>query len=360
MKKSKQNNQPLISIVIPVYNVKMYLNQCLDSISKQTYKNYEVICIDDGSTDGSLDILYECSKRDLRVQVYTQPNQGAAATRNKGIDLAQGEYIIFLDSDDYFEEHLLEKLYDTAIRYDADIVTCGCLGYNDTTSEIYPMNWVTKKYLLPRGKKVFNYHDCEQYIFQIFTGWAWDKLYRTDFLKQHGLLFQLIRTSNDVSFVYKSLVCAKKIVTIDDELIYHRSNIQTSLENTRNQSVMCFYEAIMCVKEFIEQKEKNEELLQSYYNWALDFSLWNLRTMEGTAYTELYDLLKKDLFHTMGIVKVKKQQFYDRQNYKLYQKMMKQPRYNMNQENIQSTVFHKLTRFQMNYTLKYVQYRIRK
>ena len=99
--------EPKVSVIIPVYNVEKYLGPCLDSILGQTLNNIEVICVDDGSTDRSLDILREYEKRDARVKVLTQPNTNAGAARNKGIQQARGEYLSFLDSDDHFDPTML-------------------------------------------------------------------------------------------------------------------------------------------------------------------------------------------------------------------------------------------------------------
>ncbi len=106
--------EPKISIVIPVYNVKRYLHQCLNSLLAQTFSDFELICVDDSSSDGSLEILQDFQKKDPRIQILNQQNQGAAIARNKGIDFASGEYLFILDSDDYFHLELLEKCYHKA------------------------------------------------------------------------------------------------------------------------------------------------------------------------------------------------------------------------------------------------------
>jgi len=131
----------LISVVLPVYNAERFLRQCLDSIINQTLRNIEIICVDDGSTDGSLAILREYAARDARVIIVTQENKGAGAARNKGIEVARGEYLSFLDSDDFFELSMLEKAHAKVVKDNADIVVWQCDRYNNETEAFMPYRW---------------------------------------------------------------------------------------------------------------------------------------------------------------------------------------------------------------------------
>lgn len=116
------SNDKLISVIIPVYNVERYLKRCLDSVTNQTYKNLEIILINDGSTDSSGSICNEYAKKDNRIITIHKKNGGVSSARNKGIEIAKGEYIGFIDSDDYVESNMYQELYNEAIRSDADIV----------------------------------------------------------------------------------------------------------------------------------------------------------------------------------------------------------------------------------------------
>ena len=111
-----------VSVINPVFNVEPYLKQCMDSVVGQTLKDIEIICVDDGSTDGSLDILKEYATEDSRIQIIEQKNAGAGAARNNGMRHATGKYLSFLDSDDFFEPRMLEKAYDLAEKDQADFV----------------------------------------------------------------------------------------------------------------------------------------------------------------------------------------------------------------------------------------------
>ena len=114
-----------ISIIIPVYNVEKYLNKCLNSVIEQTYKNIEVILIDDGSTDNSGKICDEYAKNDIRIKIIHQQNGGVSTARNNGLEHATGKYITFVDSDDYIEKEMIETMAKKIMKKNADIVICG-------------------------------------------------------------------------------------------------------------------------------------------------------------------------------------------------------------------------------------------
>lgn len=120
-----KTNEKLISVIIPVYNTAKYLPRCLDSILKNTYKNLEIICIDDGSTDESLAILHTYADRDKRVKVVTQTNGGVSSARNQGLNLASGFFISFVDSDDWVHHQYFEALVSVQEKTNAQIVNCG-------------------------------------------------------------------------------------------------------------------------------------------------------------------------------------------------------------------------------------------
>ena len=121
---TKQERQPLVSILIPVYNVEYYLEKCLDTVENQTYQNLEIILVDDGSTDHSLDIIKGYAERDSRIKFFSRENRGLLPTRLQELQLCSGTYIAFMDSDDWLEINYIERLVMTALKYDADIVRC--------------------------------------------------------------------------------------------------------------------------------------------------------------------------------------------------------------------------------------------
>ena len=142
--------EPLVSVIVPVYNVSKYLKQCLDSITAQSYKNLEIILVDDGSTDGSNRICDEYADNDARIKVIHKENGGQASARNEAAKIAQGEYIIYIDSDDYINKMHIQNLIQVALEYDADLVQCAMIEFWDSLNEtkiIEPKDRQNKKQL---------------------------------------------------------------------------------------------------------------------------------------------------------------------------------------------------------------------
>ena len=157
---------PKVSVIIPVYNVEEYLHECLDSIVNQTYKNIEIICIDDSSTDKSLEILREYSNKDSRIIILQQRNQGAAVARNYGMGVAQGKYLLFLDSDDIFAESLIEKAVSKAEKFNADIVVYKAMSFDTSNNYAVMKDYISGfKY---GQEKTFSYIDIPDKIFNSF------------------------------------------------------------------------------------------------------------------------------------------------------------------------------------------------
>ena len=130
---------PYFSMIIPVYNVEQFLEKCLNSVLEQTYKSWEVICVDDGSTDGSAGILKEFSFRDKNIRTKTIKNRGTAAARNEGIKLAKGNYLLFIDSDDWIKKDALQTVYDTLQKNEVDLLSFNGFIYHEATGDADPV-----------------------------------------------------------------------------------------------------------------------------------------------------------------------------------------------------------------------------
>ena len=169
-----------ISVIVPVYNVEDYLKECLDSIINQTLKEIEILCIDDCGTDNSIDILREYSKKDNRIKIIShKENKGLGPARNTGINEAKGEYISFIDSDDFISKDYYENLYNTAKKYDSDIV--------NTLNIKFYKNKKLRKFIYTFNEKEFestwNLNDIENvYSDKAIVPYVWNKLYKTSFL----------------------------------------------------------------------------------------------------------------------------------------------------------------------------------
>lgn len=313
---------PKVSVIIPVYNVKKYLAQCLDSVCGQTLQELEIICVDDGSTDGSTDILLEYARRDCRIKMLSQSNAGAGTARNVGIDVAHGQYLSFLDSDDFFEPDMLEVACKTMDRYQADFVAFDSDQYYTKQDEYIKNPWVLRKKDIPPYQP-FTHRELTDNIFKIFVGWAWDKLYRRDFVLEHQLRFQEQRTSNDLLFVYSALVLAKRIAVVDKVLAHQRRGDRDTLSVTREKSWHCFYDALLALRERLEKENIYWELKQDYINYALHFSLWNLKTLAEPMKHMLREKLKNEWFEELGVTGKQKDYFYNHGEYDDFQEIMR-------------------------------------
>lgn len=325
-----------VSVVIPVYNVEKYLRECLDSIVNQTLKDIEIICVNDGSTDNSLEILKEYAQKDSRIIVIDKVNEGAATARNIGIDRAQGEYLAILDSDDIYNTSMLEKMLSNSISTEADITICRSQKLDNKTLEIIPTPHTIKAEYLP-SKKVFCYKDIIDHVFDFCIGWSWDKLYKTRFIKETGLKFQNLRSTNDAYFVFVSLILANKISCIDDVLISHRMNTSTQLSETREKDSTCFIKAIHFIKDDLIERGLYEEVEQSFLNWVVDFAIWHISTLKNKKQQkELAKIVKEELILGLNMHKKGKEFFY---NYSKYKKLNEASSFKALIRNISKNIF---------------------
>lgn len=205
------NSMVKVSVVIPVYNVENYLRECMDSIVNQTLEDIEIICVNDGSTDSSLDILKEYASKDDRITVLSQENGGHAVATNRGIALAKGKYLYLMDSDDVVKTNALKELYEWAEEKNADFVLFQSLNYiNDEDryykSKIYSMDNVADFI----GDSVVDYKDLGDLIFSIPVT-PWSKLYNTEFVKNCGATFPEGLIYDDNIFFWDVLFNAKRI-----------------------------------------------------------------------------------------------------------------------------------------------------
>lgn len=242
-----------VSIIIPVYNAKPYLQDTIDSLKRQTFEAFEAICVDDDSTDGSCDILRSAAEQDSRFVVLHQKHLGAGAARNLGLMRAKGKYVVFLDSDDLALPDQLEKLYQAADRHHADVVACNYCKFDGSNKETKQTGVYT--HWLPGTMSVFCYRDCPDSIMQITGPMIWNKMYRIDFIRQHDLKFDEISSYNDISFAAISLAMAERITYISDSVVRHRvhrlsnpkklDDLSRAVTNTVSQvQLLPYYDAI--------------------------------------------------------------------------------------------------------------------
>ena len=304
---------PKVSVIIPVYNVEKYLRECLDSVVNQTLKDIEIILVDDGSTDSSLSICNEYAKKDSRITVLQQDHKGAGAARNKGLEIAQGEYLSILDSDDFFELDMLENMLNEAKKYNLDICICDSQDFDMRLQKIYD-NTSIKKDLLP-SKKVFSVSDFPLYVFQFTVGWSWDKLFKREFVLKNNLKFQNLRSTNDMLFVYMALALAQRMSYIDKIFVTHRQHRQNQLSRTRNKDPFCFIDATNALKRNLEKAGLYNILEQSFINRIVDFCRWQTNTISPKSSKAVIKRLKRETFPILKIYEKPEEYFFDKNHY---------------------------------------------
>lgn len=313
-------NEIKVSVIIPVYNVESYLRECLESILNQSLRELELICIDDGSTDGSLAILREFEKKDPRVQVLTQTNQGGGAARNKGIAIAKGKYLSFLDSDDFFETDMLESAYALCEQTDAQICVYRVMRYDTNTGKTYldTSSWRKSHF---SHKKLFSRKDMPDGILNTFQNWAWNKLIRHDLVRENDLSFQEIKRTNDCLFVAECMTLANRITMLERPLVYYRVGDKNSCQSTNDLYPAEFLKAFSALRTFLTEHGFYEEVRKSYLNLVLSGCIYNLNSIKNArAKMSLYEELKTNAFYTLGITEIKNEdvQAYNRKNYEAY------------------------------------------
>lgn len=247
-----------VSIIIPCYNVEKYIEKCLNSIVKQTLKEIEIICVDDGSSDSTFEIIKAYSEIDKRIKAYTQQNKKQGAARNAGLKVARGEYIGFIDSDDWIDLNYYEKLYNTAKKYDSDIALADYIRIG---------NGKTKVRLNIREERLFTdldgkFNVCKQAKQPCPT----NKIYRAELLKKENILFPEGVYSEDKIFTLKAVYYANSVVSVPEIRYYYYRQPHSTV---KTKDMAHYLDKINANKEVLKfLKEKNVQLKTNEF-WAV-------------------------------------------------------------------------------------------
>lgn len=253
-----------VSVIVPVYNVEKYLDKCLESIMNQTYQNFEIIIVNDGSTDNSLQICRQWEERSPQIKLINKENEGLGFARNTGLQHATGDYILFVDSDDFISSNMIEKLYETLNSTESDTVYCGLNRYFDDKHIVaYPPKC---------GKVIYSDYDVIDKVLLEMIGTlpsenedmnldvsVWHSLYSMDIIRKNNILFPSERKfmSEDIAFHIDYLRYAKKVSFITDCLYFYRLNdnsLSKKYDKTRfNRSKEMYFQILKKLNEFINQ-----------------------------------------------------------------------------------------------------------
>lgn len=236
-----------VSILIPIYNVEKYLHQCLDSVVNQTLKDIEIICINDGSTDHSLDIINEFASKDSRIKVIDKKNTGYGHSMNQGLKLAQGEYIGIVESDDFAELNMFETLYNKAKSFNAEIIKSNWFKKVGEITRIIKMsNVIYEKFFSP-------FENYNVFLHQIAI---WSAIYKRDFLLKNNIYFNETPGASyqDVSFFFKTMVCVQKIMYIEEAFLHYRMDNPNSSVKSKSK-VYCIFDEIREIEKFLDTRD---------------------------------------------------------------------------------------------------------
>lgn len=292
-----------VSIVVPVYNVEKYLKKCLKSILQQTLKNIEIIVIDDGSTDNSPNIIDEFANLDHRIIAIHQKNSGYSAAVNRGIKLSRGQYIGIVESDDYIEPTMYEKLYQRGIKDKADIVKGGFFKYNS----LAPKGHQNIYYFCPSGIDLRNapktpFSATQWPIIIAFHASIWSSVYKSELIKKNKLPESAGASYQDFPFMLAVMSRANKISIVPDGLYHWRNDTdQTHSTSAKGQKALRMVENSKLGIDVVKKSNQYQALKEALYIhvlWTNIPFLFNIeKKYKKTYFEKLYKLLlpiKKD------------------------------------------------------------------
>ena len=255
-----------ISVIIPIYNSEKYLSECLESIINQTFKDIEIICVNDGSKDKSEQIIKQYAKKDKRIILLNQENKGAGPARDKGIKISKGEYLSFIDSDDFFHFRTLEIAYNNIKKYNSDVLRFQYFQFK-------------YKNELKINEKIESYNIKN---FSMSMSWCcvvWSRIWKASIIKKNNISFGKLKSGQDNVFTAKIFPFLKNIILLDVKLVYHRNVVKSLSSNNKNKSLY-LYESIPEIintwkMNNIIIKTNSEKIYYSLFNFVSFFNKEN-------------------------------------------------------------------------------------
>ena len=306
----KNMNEVKVSVIMPVYNSEKYLEKCISSVLNQSLREIELICVDDGSTDSSPQILEAFAKKDSRVKLLHQQNLFAGVARNNGMKAACGKYFAFWDSDDFFERDALETMFSACEKSGADICVCGAYSVDGETGRRSVDETFLKKRFLPREKE-FSAQSNPEYIFNFASNVPWQRLFRADFIRENGFEFQPLRHANDTYFVLTSTYAAKKIVCTQKPLVNYRTNNAQSITGKASKDPLCAYEAYKAAYNKLLSMGMAGKALQSFHSKLLSGLIRAIMLQtNGEAMQTVYDKIKNEGIEYFGLADIKNPDYF--------------------------------------------------
>lgn len=268
-----------VSVIIPVYNVEEYLVRCLDSVTQQTLEDIEIICINDGSTDNSYEILKKYAQKDKRIHVIDKNNEGQGIARNLGIQYARSEYISFVDPDDEIHPDMLKCMYEQARKLNSEIVICDLLKIQEWSGKVFRHHFFQKAKsavkLTPVDLQPGINLAKDEFLQTLLVSacYSVNRVYKTEFLKSNNIQFSLERCFEDVIFILKSHTLAEKISYIDRPF-YHYHLRQTSTLRNLSKIHTILLETLEEIQNYLTENGLTGNLRDNFANFAAMNTIW--------------------------------------------------------------------------------------
>ena len=260
-----------ISVIVPVYNVEQYLEKCLDTIINQTFKDIEIICVNDGSTDNSRKILEDYKNKDRRIKIIDKENGGLSSARNTGMKIAKGRFLSFVDSDDWIDLTMLEKLYNNITALNTDISICAVHLFDEAQQKInddepyFNLSYFDNSF----DNKAFSYIDAKPFLMDVCV-MAWNKLYRRRFVQEcaaefpDGLIFE------DGPFFFSIFFKTQKVSIVRDLLYYYRKNRSGSIVQKGGVQFLDIIDVVNLMFESLKKTPVFEEVKYDFFRRKAD------------------------------------------------------------------------------------------
>lgn len=290
------NDKPRVSVILPVYNVGKYLRQSLDSLINQTLKEIEIICVDDGSTDDSYEILEEYKSKDARIKVIHKANKGTGAARNDGLRLATGECIGFVDPDDWVKPNMFERLYGLIKEKNLDIAMCMPDGYDEKNALNAPFPYfVDANFENIIDDRIFNWRDLSPFAYPMCV---WNKLYTKELFDKYNIDFAEGLDFEDHKVIFGTLLTAEKIFFIREKLYVYRFNREGSVLTDNNRRLIDHIKIFDIVENLMKETNTYNLLRNDFLTYKIHNILYYYSMIKDEFKSEYYNNMVQSIKDT--------------------------------------------------------------
>ena len=313
---------PKVSILVPIYNVERYLDQCLQSLVNQTLKDIEIICLNDGSTDKSLEIIQKYAKDDPRIVIIDKPNSGYGDSMNQGLKRATGEYIGIVESDDWIELDAFETLYDTAKRFHADVAKANY--YMFRTDETGNEQVKVSQFITQTSANAFRVAS-DLAVFQ-FPPAIWSGIYRREFLEQNQINFLPTPGASyqDIGFNLKVWLNNPKVVLLQQPFLHYRLDNESSSVNNPGK-INCVVDEYAAIDQYIQQLQPPTDFIDALTAAKFGNYYWNYKRLSPELAKTFFITMRRELLHDQRAGHIKRP-FFSSQRWIALQLILKYPR----------------------------------